>query len=70
MRIRVELTRAELSEMGVSKDRLRAALYDQLDDAAMSSTGKPAIELSGYDLEIELTDELAEENGDEPASRF
>lgn len=56
MRIKIEVTHTELREMNVSRDRLRAALYDQLDDAKLTS-GKRAVELVGYDIEIEITSE-------------
>lgn len=56
MRIKIEVTHSELSEMNLSRDRLRAALYDQLDDATLAS-GEPAVELVGYDIVIEVTGE-------------
>jgi hypothetical protein len=55
MKIILQMTRAELRETGLSKDRLKAAVFQQLDDATLPS-GKTAVDLPGYDIEIEITE--------------
>lgn len=56
MKIILQMTLAELRETGLSRERLKSAVFQQLDDATLPS-GRAAVDLPGYDIEILIADE-------------
>lgn len=55
MQIVIETSSAELEEMGVTKDQLSSLVIQQLDDATLSDH-RPAIELCGYGVTVNVMD--------------
>lgn len=57
MQINVTVTQAELDEMNVTKTELVDVIITQLDEATLPDR-RPAISFSGYNVVVEVIDEI------------